>query len=397
MTHRLVLSAVLALGLCAPAGAQESPAEPTSEAGAASTRSPMPFDIIRSLQFLQDQVARGNDRAIRVQALLLKRFAPVFLAADAPVWSDPRNQRAAVLFVLSGGPAEVLEGLIAADVLPIEDRGLYDGAIAYVRNDVARARDTLSLVDLSDMEPGLAGHINLVLGQLWQEDEPERAAGYLDRARLLAPGGLIEEAALRLEVLIVDGLGRHDQADRLARQYFDRYSASSYSANFEARFAAIFSARGMGEADKAMAAMTDVIAGLPAERRRTLLLAVARRALVEGRMAFAHQAAGAALEIGGMTPADEARARLYHAAAAVGPGDSAGARRALADIPRDLLHPQDAALLDAAGNIVAEIERAPSLLTQISEEPVDGMASPVLDRAERVLGRLNSEFGTQTQ
>ena len=390
MIVRLAICA--ALGLSGPVRAEE----PTAEGHVwAQSRGPMPFDIIRSLQFLQDQVARGNDRAIRVQALLLRRFGPVFLSSGAEVWADPRNRRAAVLFVLSGGPPAVLKGLMDAGVLPEEQRSLFEGALAYVENDLARARDLLSAVDLDSVEPGLAGHIHLVLGQIMQNEDVPGAVVHLDRARLLAPGGLIEEAALRLEIMLVDGLGDHAQSDRLARQYFDRYSRSSYSANFEARFAAIFSDRAQGDADQTIATMDDVIAGLPDDRRRGLYLSVGRRALVEGRLAFAHLSAGRALAIGGLSPDDEERARLYDIASSLAARPVDEARAALASLARERLHVEDLRLLDAADEVLAAINLPPTTLAAADDEPL--AASPVVDRAERILSEISSDLGSASR
>ncbi|WP_185983592.1 hypothetical protein [Aureimonas mangrovi] len=397
MIRRVLLAGVAALAL---AGGPACAAEEATPVGWGESRSAMPFDIIRSLQFLQDQVARGNDRAIRVQALLLRRYGPVFLAAEADVWEDPRNRRAAVLFVLSGGPPAVLEGLLSAGVLPQEQRPLFAGALAYVRNDLRQAADLLSGVDLEALEPGLAAHVHLVLGQILQTEDPAGAAAHLDRARLLAPGGLIEEAALRLETMLVEGLGDPQGADRLARQYFDRYSRSSYAANFEARFAAIFSARGAGgDAAATMAAMRDVAGGLPADRRARLFLTVGRRALVEGRLDFAGLASAEALALDTLPADDAERARLYELAARLGTQPPADAAVALAAIDRNRLHPEDLGLLEAAEQIVAVIDSPPAAPARIAEAPDPAETlprSPVLDRAERALGRVSADLGTQT-
>lgn len=394
---RLACAMALALSLAWPALASAQPAEPDHPQWPQS-REPMPFDIIRSLQFLQDQVARGNDRAIRVQALLLRRFGPVFLDAAADDWSDPRNRRAAVLFVLSGGPPEVLAGLINAGVLAQEQRPIFDGALAYVRNDLVSARKILGGLDLSEEEPGLAAHIHLVLGQTMQESDPAAATVHLDQARLLAPGGLIEEAALRLEVLLVDGLGDHERADRLARQYFDRYSRSSYSANFEARFAALQSARGAGEAQAAVAAMDEVLAALPGRRKASIYLAVSRRALVEGRLELARLSSARALAIDELPVRDVERGRLYDLASSLAIRPTAEVRQALAGLSREQLHPEDGKLLTAAEQIVGEIdEPVASLRSAELDQATPDTPSPVMERAARVLAETSSPAGNAVQ
>ncbi len=391
MRRALPALALAAALLCPLPAAAEDVAGPHMPA----TRQPAPFDIIRSLQFLQDQVSRGNDRAIRVQALLLRRFGPVFQEAEGGVWDDARNRRAAVLFTLSGGPPDVLRQLLASGRLPEAQRPLFEGALAYVTNDLKRAETLFGSLDLSAEEPGLAAHLHLVLGQIKQIDDPVRAVEHLDRARLLAPGGLIEEAALRLQAMLVDGLGEHERADRLARQYFDRYSRSSYAGNFEARFAAIQSSRGAGDPDAAARTMDEVVAGLPEERRGPIYLAVSRRALLEGNLEFARLTAERALAIAALDGPAAERARLYDLAATLSSRPEADVRQALATVSRDRLQPEDVALFDAAGEVLAAIRKPLSDLrgpVLPAAEAAAETPSVVVERAERILSETASDL-----
>ncbi|WP_062212664.1 hypothetical protein [Aureimonas sp. AU12] len=404
------LALILAAGVAhaeeaASAGGHGAPAaEAPAEAGAAAlpaapldpkwtrTRTPMPFDVMRSVQFLQDQVARGNDRAIRVQALLLRRFGRTFIEADPAVWQDPRNFRAAILFTLSGGSPEVLDRLSREKLFDEAQTPLVDAARAYARNDLAVASKGLNALDLDGLEPVLAAQISLVMGQIAQVDHPADAVPHLDRARLLAPGTLIEEAALRLEAMLVDGLGQHEIADRLARQYFDRYAASSYAANFEARFGAIFAARADADPAKALASMADVIAGLPDPRQARLFLAVGRRSLVQGNLVFANQASARALALSGLPDADRARGGLYEIASRLGTSDPQAARAGLDGLDRSLLHPEDAKLLDAAYSVLGSID-APVETASVEVAPTAVPSAPsVLARAEQAIAGASQDL-----
>ncbi|KQT66081.1 MULTISPECIES: hypothetical protein [unclassified Aureimonas] len=376
----------------APAEAEAHPDEHKAAPTFAEVRGPAPFDIIRTIQFLQDQISRGNGRAIRVQAALLRRFGPVFLASDPEVWKDGRNRRAAVLFVLSGGPPEVLRRLLQSGHLENDPEALFQGALSYVQNDLDKAQRLLSEVDLKGMEPGLAAHIHLVLGQMQQKKDPEASLRNLDQARLLAPGGLIEEAALRMEVLIAEDKGLHEAADRLARQYFDRYARSSYSANFEARFAAVYASRQVEDPKTSVDTVLDVTARLTPDSRRSLLLAVARRALVDGKLSLAELASDAAGSIEGIAPAEKQRAELYATAARLGKAPTSDAAALLDAIRRDELHPDDVKLLDAAHSVIAGIER-PLDAPGEAEDGDAAEASPVYARAERLLSEVSDDLG----
>lgn len=398
--HRTLALALLVAACALPARAEEAPSgTPAHEAsgkdapetavsggdGAApsawpTTRTPMPFDVMRSVQALQDQVARGNAPAIRVQALLLRRFMQSFLQADPAVWQDERNRRAAILFTLSGGPPELLEGLQRENLLGAGYEALVQGALLYVRNDLQGAYKQFALVDPMSIESVLGGQISLAMGQIQQFDKPLVALEHLDQARLLAPGGLIEEAALRLEALLANDQKQEAQADHLARRYFDRYADSTYAANFEARFASIMTDRARTDATGAFESMSDVVAGLPEDRQVRLFLAVARRSLVEGNLAFAQLGAARALTADDLSPADRTRGRLYEVASTLAAlGLDEGARQ-LAEIDRSMLHPEDALLLDAAYRVLDGIG-APDMA--VAETPADDV--PILARAEQAL------------
>ncbi|WP_152046124.1 hypothetical protein [Aureimonas psammosilenae] len=390
----------------APAHA-ETPAEPSegsdaahgeeehAAAAAAPTRTPMPFDIIRTVQFLQDQVARGNGRAIRVQAMLLRRFSPNLLSADQDVWKDPRNKRAAILFALSGGPPEVLRRLIAAEIFDPDTKPIAEGALAYVQNDLKQAASLLAKIDLTDAEPGLAAHLHLVTGQLLQQDLPTVAVAHLDRARLLAPGGLIEEAALRLEVVLVDKLGDHDRADSLARQYFDRFPKSSYAENFLARFAMVYDDRGSTEPQAALDKIFDIGSRLDDGDRRALLLALSRRALIAGHLEFAQLTGSEALKINGIQDEDRQRGSLYTAAASLATMDPLKAATELQSVDRGLLHPADTGLLDAANSVLAHMEGP--LSDDSTSLEAQAASSPTLDRARKLLDAVAGDLGDKSK
>ncbi|WP_182084917.1 hypothetical protein [Aureimonas sp. ME7] len=411
-TSRLLLGAWLLGASVLPAAAMEAdagsetpapsvadaPADPTpadaQDTHWSTTRPPMPFDVMRSVQFLQDQVARGNDRAIRVQALLLRRFGNSFLNADPVVWTDDRNKRAAILFLLSGGTPDVVDQLMRSDRFDEADRPLFEGALAYVRNDLETAAKKLEAIPILDMEPVLAAQLSLVLGQIHQFDKPAEAVHRLDQARLLAPGTLIEEAALRLGAPLVDDAGDHAAADRLARRYFDRYADSSYAANFETRYVAMVVGRAIPDGQAALLAMDGVIGPLSVDRRQRLYLAAARRSLVSGNLGFAKAAAGRAVESGSMQPGDEARGTLYRTAASLGTEDPDTSRAALAAIDRDMLHPEDQKLLDAAFGVLQSMAR-PAL---VSEAVLDSSAAAdtpsVLARAREALNAASRQIET---
>lgn len=75
----------------------------SAEAQGTGTRDARPFEMIRSLQVLQEQIAQGNSHALRAQRSLLVKMDRDFFNMPADMWQEPRNARAAVVHLLSGG------------------------------------------------------------------------------------------------------------------------------------------------------------------------------------------------------------------------------------------------------------------------------------------------------
>lgn len=80
MTHAGIIAVAL-FGLLSSARAQEM--EPQVRA---------PYQLVRTLQALQDEIAHGDLKAHNLQPAMLKRLGEKFLEADPAVWQDPRTR-----------------------------------------------------------------------------------------------------------------------------------------------------------------------------------------------------------------------------------------------------------------------------------------------------------------
>src|SRR5882724_11396176 len=197
MRRRLPLRVVLAsAALLSAAGAhgQERPLEP--------------FELVRSLRSLQDRIAGGDAAAYLSYRKALSQLTEQLGQARDEAWTDPRNVRAAVALVLSGGDPRVLQPLVSQVAGP--DGTLVRGALAYGQNRNAEALELLADVDARTLDPSIAGHVALVQAELVAKTDREKSAALLAEARLLAPGTMIEEAALRRDVALAVERGDAD-------------------------------------------------------------------------------------------------------------------------------------------------------------------------------------------
>src|SRR5690625_2163785 len=217
-----VLLLLAALFLVSPASAEEEAVKQTRA----------PFELTRSLNALQDQIALGNEAAFAAQQGLLRELGEQMLGFDRAIWREPVNARAAIGFVLSGGEAELLRVLLAEDALPAEEAAVAGAAFAYAMGRWDEASAGFDEVDARRLPPVLGAHVALVQASLAMREAPEEARRHLENARLLAPGTLVEEAALRRQLSIESRLGQVESFSSLAKHYFRRFPNSIYGANF---------------------------------------------------------------------------------------------------------------------------------------------------------------------
>ncbi len=273
-----------------------------------------PFELVRTLQGLQDRMAHGDIQAIAAQRALMIQIDKAFMSADAVVWQDNRNAAAAVTYVLSGGQPEILATLVALDPPPAIDQRLLKGVLDYASGDPDAATPLLAEIDPTGLPASMAGQVAIAQSALAIRSDPAKAMQLLAVARLMAPGTLVEEAAIRRQLLVADSQHDEDEVRSLARQYLDRFRHSVYAGNFRVRFAAALSHMPL-DTEARFAELDDMLAMVEPESRCDLYLTVALASAVKGRAAAAKLAAERASGLALAGSEQEARAKLYHAAA----------------------------------------------------------------------------------
>lgn len=316
-----------------------------------------PYQMVRSLQMLQDQIARGDLDAHSSQPALLKRLGENFLKADAAVWKEPRNSRAAVTFLLSGGSPQVVASLRSRNVLNI-DEAIVDGAIAYVEGRTDEAKSKLANIKPRSLPAALGAEIALVQSALVAQDDLKVAIALLDEVRLMMPGTLVEEAALRREIFIVGQDDDFDKFEALAVRYFRRYRHSIYAGNFRQRFALSVARFSFVQRPDRFPRLVAVLDHLDRASQRALYLLIARTALVRGKTEMTVLAADRVFALSDDDSAERVRARLYRAAARVATSAHSTAIVELEQIDKAKLSERDVELQTAALAIGLNVRKA---------------------------------------
>ncbi len=355
-------------------------------------------DMADDLQRIQMRMAQGDKSAYAAQLKQLKAMGAAIASTKPETWKERRSLDSLVIYVLSGGSLAEVTPLLNGDAIPESDRALARGAFAYITSHEADALDLLGKVDLGALEPRVAGQVAFARSVIATKRDPKTAVSFLDWARLVAPGGLVEEAALRREIALLAEAQDAPRVAMLTRQYATRFGASLYAADFLHELARLIARFGLADEPANYQLLSAAAASLPPDGRRDFLLTLAKAAIVNARFDAASAAAAEALQ--GVAPdsVDETRGRLYLDAARLLSDGYDAARADLQAIAAAKFDRSDAGLLASVRSVAAQMRTAPSAgaIEAQGAEPSEsakavgpaqtiGLAEAALKRTERAV------------
>jgi chemotaxis protein MotC len=342
-----------------------------------------PYELVRSLQAVQDGIANGDTTAQRGHLALIRQIGERFLAADPNVWSNPQNGQAVVVYLLSGGTPQLVRKL-PREKLNLDER-LFNGALAYVEGRQDEARELLKDVDPRAIPLSLSGQIALVQGTLLASTEASRAIARLDDARLLSPGTLVEEAALRREILLVGQAEDFDKFEFLTLAYTHHYRSSIFEGDFWQRFSSALTRSSLALDERRFPRLSALLDQMEPASRLKVYLAISRTALVRGRLPVARLAGERALALSADSLADAERAHLFRGAARALADDYEAGLAELKAVDRSKLPERDGQLLNAALQLALDIRK-----------PFAGPPNESSDAAPPTPARLDLKSSTAT-
>lgn len=337
------------LGLGMASSALSSPAR------AAETL--QPYQMVRSLQLVQDRIASGDHAALPMQAKLLEMVDARLRAADPDTFAEPKNFRALLVYGMSGGNPVTVEATASRLELDERDHAIAAAIVAYLNGRPAAAIQALEPIDPMRLPVDLGAFVALVKGSLLADENPAEALSLLDRARLLSPGTLVEEAALRRSITIDVAQADAARFALAATQYVERYLYSPYASQFADAFVSgVIAMHDAISHDK----LSDITAMMDVEREKVIYLRIARRAAIDGlKDLSAFASAKAEQGRSGKDNDDDPRALLYASLSTVTSATVEDVRSKLQTIDRNQLSESDRSLLDAAHAVVREMVAAP--------------------------------------
>lgn len=312
-----------------------------------------PYQLVRSLQLIQDRIAGGDHAAMPMQAKLLEMTDARLRAADAEDFKDPKNFRALLVYGMSGGNPVTVEAAASRATTDPRSLAIAKGIVAYLSGRPAAAIEILKPIDPMSVPPDLGAFLALVKGSLLATDEPAAALTLLDEARLLSPGTLVEEAALRRSVGLAVAQGDAARFALASTQYVAGYLYSPYASQFADSFVSGVIQLHMSISQDKLA---DITSMMDPEREKVIYLRIARRAAIDGLSDLSTFASTRA-ERGrsGKGNQDDPRAVLYSSLSTVTSATIDDVRTRLGKIDRGKLSESDRALLDAAQAVAGEV------------------------------------------
>ncbi|MDX8446998.1 chemotaxis protein MotC [Mesorhizobium captivum] len=340
-----------------------------------------PYQLVRSLQLIQDRIAGGDHAALPMQAKLLEMADARLRAADAGDFKDPKNFRALLVYGMSGGNPVTVEAAASRATTDPQSLAIAKGIVAYLNGRPAAAIEILKPIDPMSVPPDLGAFLALVKGSLLATDEPLTALTLLDEARLLSPGTLVEEAALRRSVGIAAAQGDAARFALASTQYVAGYLYSPYASQFADSFVSGVIALHMSISQDKLA---DITSMMDAEREKVIYLRIARRAAIDGLTDLsAFASARAEQGRNGNGNQDDPRAVLYSSLSTVTSATIDDVRARLGKIDRGKLSEGDRALLDAAqavaGEVVAPVPAAAKDETEAADPANRDAAKPAAE------------------
>ena len=231
---------------------------------------PNPHQAVRMLAALQERIADGSSEALATMGDLSREIGKRLAAFDASVWDDARYREVLLKYVLSGGEPGLVKELIARKKFKEEERRLARGVVAYVYGDRPQAASALAGIDPRGLSPSLGGHVALLTAVLLADENPRRALELCNESRLLSPGTLVEEAALRLTIELAITTGDLATFKAAVMRHMRRFPNSLYSRVIDLRIARVLAAHRYNAAGDARLLSVLSNPHLPIERRQFL-------------------------------------------------------------------------------------------------------------------------------
>lgn len=338
------------------------------------------YKMVRSLEDIQDQIVAGDLQASDMQRFMLGEIDRRLRDATPDDFKDLRNVDAAMIYAMSGGNPATLDLLVSRDVPGNFDSRVTNALMIYLAGKGSMAAKGLEETVPEYKTTAIGPYLALVAANAIMQRSPAKALEYFNWARLVLPGTIVEEAALRRSLLVTAKTNDVPNSIAMARRYMTRFPLSPYAAQVAEQFVALVKSH-YGEITNDQIA--DTLENFEPKRRQEVYLRIARMATVTGRLALAKFAATEAIALSdGKNDSQAQRAQLYLGLSVVPTADIATARSDFADIPDEILGPREKKLREAGEFILSEVEKPAAMGNSLAQGDKANDAANVKAKSE---------------
>ena len=329
------------------------------------------YTLVRSLQYVQDTVVSGDFSAMEMQRFLLEQVDRKLREAQPEDFDDPRNVDAALIYAMSGGNPKTLDLVVAQDKYGYFDEEITSIMRAYLNGLIPTTKKPIEEIVDDYLNTAIGPYIALIAANVKAAAKDIKSVELFNLARLVAPGSLIEEAALRRSILISINHGEFDQALSLAHIYARRFNKSPYNVQFSQLIIEMI-VQNLDNIDEIL--VDEVISYLPVKQQKAIYLRIARTGVVNGNDVMAVKANEKAhLFEGERNAYYNMMAKLYASINELPKGETKALLEDITNIKRRSLAPIDRPLHDAAMLLAEQIIGLPDekSLTQVMESNME--------------------------
>ncbi|NNF78650.1 MAG: hypothetical protein HKN05_11540 [Rhizobiales bacterium] len=302
-----------------------------------------------------------------------------------------KNSEAAAVFALAGGDPQVGKWLLKNRTLSPKFVSILEGAVEFASRNYTKAAELLDGIEPLKFPGHLGGSLALVKAMLVAKTDPKKAADLFAKSKLLVPGTLIEEAALRRSLVFFKAKKDLPKLVATSGSYYRQFGRSVFGPVFDQDLATAIVKFEDDALEMHQNKLVEAVRQTPVNRQKKIYLMLAKNAVVNGKMAFARFTSSNATKVRGTDRQAEARANLYMAAANVVSGKPDQALGALESIDPKILSSDDRAIMQGASKIVTAIAQwPPTEMTDVAAPQAEspegsGNANGILARVKPLI------------
>lgn len=353
------------------------------------------FLLARSVEKHMNAAVAGRADQLGMARKVIAEFGRHLGQVDAADLKDARNRYALVDYLQLGGSPALVRRLLERLQIAVDADPVLQGSLLFAERRIEEAAAVLETIEPRTFNRRIAARVALVRGMVLASRDKTRALSFLDEARLLSPGTVIEEASLRQAVQMLHDADTSMALVRALTVYLRRFPDSPYAGRV-VPFAIRAAVSGPLVADQdGLERVLVAMDQLSVDKRDYVKLRLARHGVAAGRSELVEIATNSLLSSADVTPVVRARGELYRLVMGAVQRPVDATLSALMGLDTDGLGAEDIALRDAgfavlraiadtspqpdAVNATADVVRDDGEANNVSNEQEIGVVPPTLD------------------